>query len=272
MTGAQGRSAAFFDLDKTVIARSSTTAFTRPFHAEGLISRSAMLRSAYAHVFFQLNGADHDQMERLREYLSKLTTGWKAEQVRQIVVDTLTELIQPLVYEEATALIAEHHRAGRDVVLVSASGAELVEPIGAMLGVDVVVATRMGMDDEGRYSGHIEFYAYGKNKATAIRELAEQAGYDLESSYAYSDSATDLPMLETVGHPHAVNPDRALRREAVRRGWAVLDFTKPVALASRPRLPNPGKAGGVAVAIGAGAAATAGIVWLTSRRRDRSAV
>src|SRR3954468_7279499 len=200
VTSASERSAAFFDLDKTVIARSSTLAFSRPFYAGGLISRTAMLRSAYAHFFYQASGADHDQMERMRQYLSRMVTGWDVQQVRDIVATTLSELIAPLVYEEATALIAEHRAAGRDVVIVSASGAEVVEPIGAMLGVDHVVATRMVID-EGRYTGDIEYYAYGENKAAAIRGLAAERGYDLDASFAYSDSVTDLPMLASVGHP-----------------------------------------------------------------------
>lgn len=286
MTASRGRSAAFFDLDKTVIARSSTAAFTRPFHAEGLISRAAMLRSAYAFFFFHASGADHEQMEKMRQYLCRLTIGWDVQQVRDIVAETLTELIAPLVYTEATTLMAEHHAAGRDVVLVSASGAEVVEPIGAMLGVDDAIATRMVIDDSGRYSGEIEFYAYGDHKVTAMRDLADRAGYDLADCYAYSDSATDLPMLLAVGHPCAVNPDRPLRREAVRRGWPVLEFHRPESLgvpfptrgAARAvaagrtfATSRPGAASGMAVALGAGAAATAGIVWLGRRRRDHPA-
>jgi HAD superfamily hydrolase (TIGR01490 family) len=285
----QKRSAAFFDLDKTVIARSSTLAFSRPFYAGGLISRASMLRSAYAHFFYQASGADHDQMERMRQYLSRMVVGWDVQTVRAIVADTLAELIAPLVYEEATALIAEHHEAGRDVVIVSASGADVVEPIGAMLGADIVVATRMVID-EGRYTGEIEFYAYGENKAQAITTLAEVYGYDLGDCYAYSDSITDLPMLEVVGHPSAVNPDRPLRREAVARAWPVLDFHRPVSLHSRfpsgaaaraaalgagPRAKELAAeigGGAVVVALGAGAAATAGIVWFASRRRERHAV
>jgi HAD superfamily hydrolase (TIGR01490 family) len=283
-------SAAFFDLDKTVIARSSTLAFSRPFYAGGLISRSSMLRSAYSHFFYQVSGADHTQMERMREYLSRMVTGWDVQQVRDIVATTLSELIAPLVYEEATALIAEHHAAGRDVVIVSASGSEVVEPIGAMLGVDHVVATQMGITG-GLYSGEIEFYAYGENKAVAIRALAQEHGYRLEDCYAYSDSVTDLPMLEAVGHPYAVNPDKALRREATSRDWPILDFHRPVSLHSRfpsaaaartaalgagPRAraaaAEIGTGPAMAVALGAGAAATAGLVWYANRRRERSGV
>lgn len=263
------RSAAFFDLDKTIIARSSTFAFSRPFYAGGLITRSAVLRSAYAHFVYLAGGADHDQMERMRAYLSDLVTGWDVQQVSDIVAETLEELIQPLVFREATALIAGHHAAGRDVVIVSSSGAEVVEPIGAMLGADQVVATRMVVAD-GRYTGEIAYYAYGEQKAAAVRELAAERGYDLEQSYAYSDSVTDLPMLSAVGNPTAVNPDRALRKEAVSRGWPVLDFTQPVRLRNRvaeqvQRVPAP-RPPAIAVALGA-SAATAGLIWYATRRR-----
>jgi HAD superfamily hydrolase (TIGR01490 family) len=262
-------SAAFFDLDKTIIARSSTFAFSRPFYAGGLITRSAVLRSAYAHFVYLVGGADHDQMERLRAYLSDLVTGWEVQQVRDIVAETLEELIQPLVFREATALIAEHHEAGRDVVIVSSSGAEVVEPIGAMLGADHVVATRMVVED-GRYTGEIEFYAYGEHKAAAVRGLAVERGYDLAECYAYSDSFTDLPMLVEVGHPTAVNPDRALRKESAARGWPVLDFTQPVRLRTRvveqvQRVPTP-QPPAVAVTLGASMAA-AGLIWYATRRR-----
>lgn len=264
------RTAAFFDLDKTVIAKSSTLAFSRSFYQGGLINRRAVLRSAYAQFVYLVGGADHDQMERMREYLSGLVTGWDVQTVKDIVAETLHTIVDPIVYDEAVTLIDEHHLAGRDVVIVSSSGAEVVEPIGEMLGADKVVATRMVVGDDGRFDGTIEFYAYGETKAAAIRELAESAGYDLTRSYAYSDSATDRPMLEAVGHPYAVNPDRALRKAAAERGWPVLVFSKPVSLRQRASsirdVPKPAIA---AAALGAGAAA-AGLVWYASRRRARA--
>ena len=235
------RPAAFFDLDKTIIAKSSTFAFSRSFYQGGLINRRAVLRSAYAQFVYLLGGVDHDQVERMRAYMSDLVTGWDVQTVREIVAETLHTIVEPLIYDEAATLIEEHHTAGRDVVIVSTSGAEVVEPIGAMLGADRVVATRMGVED-GRFTGKIEFYAYGEGKATAIRELAAEHGYDLARSYAYSDSQTDVPMLEAVGHPYVVNPDRTLRRLAVERGWPVLSFNRPVALRQRmPALRVPPK-------------------------------
>lgn len=227
-----GRAAAFFDLDKTIIATSSATAFGRKFRAGGLITRRAMLRTAYAQFLFVVGGADHDQVERLRRFMSGLVTGWDVATVRAIVADTLHNVIDPTVYDEAVSLIEEHKAAGRDVVVVSTSGSEVVEPIGAMLGADRVIATRLEIVD-GTYTGGIEHYVYGQEKAAAVSRLADERGYDLAASFGYSDSITDLPLLELVGHPHAVNPDRELRRQAVAREWPVLVFSKPVGLRSR---------------------------------------
>ncbi|MFI9239279.1 HAD family hydrolase [Streptomyces cinnamoneus] len=261
------RTAAFFDLDKTVIAKSSTLTFSKSFYQGGLINRRAALRTAYTQFVFLAGGADHDQMERMRQYLSALCRGWNVQQVREIVAETLHELIDPIIYDEAASLIEEHHAAGRDVVIVSTSGAEVVEPIGELLGADRVVATRMVVEN-GVFTGEIEYYAYGPTKAEAVRELAASEGYDLARCYAYSDSATDIPMLEAVGHPHAVNPDRALRREAIAREWPVLSFSRPVRLKQRiSSLSMPSRPALVTAAAVGAAAATAGLLWLASRRR-----
>jgi len=261
------REAAFFDLDKTVIAKSSTLAFGRPFFRGGLINRRAVLKGAYAQFVFSLAGADADQMERMRSQITAMTTGWDVEAVHDIVRETLHDLIQPLVYAEAADLIEEHRAAGREIVIVSTSGADMVEPIGEMLGVDRVVATRMVTRD-GRYTGEIDFYAYGENKAVAVRQVAAEMGYDLADCWAYSDSATDLPMLEAVGHPTAVNPDRGLRKAAGERGWPVLTFSRPVALRSRFSGQRTPMVTGAAMGVGA---AVAGLAWYARRRALRLA-
>jgi HAD superfamily hydrolase (TIGR01490 family) len=201
--------AAFFDLDKTVISKSSTLAFGRPFYQHGLISRVDALRSVACQLVFRVAGANHGQMERIRAWVS--------------VTRYLDELIMPYIYAEARALIAAHRDAGQDVIIVSSSGHEVVDPIARLLGADSVIATRMQVSG-GRYTGEVEFYAYGEAKAARVRELAAERGYRLADCYAYSDSVTDLPLLQVVGRPHAVNPDRSLRRIAVQSGWPVLDF------------------------------------------------
>jgi HAD superfamily hydrolase (TIGR01490 family) len=263
------RSAAFFDLDKTIIAKSSVLAFGRPFYQNGLLNRRAVLRSAYAQFMFALAGADHDQIERMRAYLTSMCTGWDVAQVRDIVSETLHDIIDPIVYDEAVDLIAMHKAAGRDVVIVSSSGEEVVAPIGEMLGADHVIATRMVVAD-GKYTGEIGLYAYGPEKAVAVRQLAEQRHYDLSECYAYSDSATDVPMLEEVGHPFAVNADRGLRKIATERDWPMLTFSNAVPLRERISGLRPDHATLTATAVGASIAA-GGLVWYATRRRARRA-
>ena len=255
-TGA--REAAFFDLDKTIIAKSSTLVMGRTFYRDGLISSSMVLKTLYAQAVYQLAGADHERMEQARHAALELTRGWEADRIRQLVRETMEETIAPLAYQEALDLIASHRRAGRDVWIVSSGGEEIVEPFAEFLGVDEVIATRSGIDDEGRYDGTLEFYAYAGAKATAIRQIAEARGYDLTRCFAYSDSITDLPMLSAVGHPMAVNPDKELRAAAEAMSWQIQEFAKPVRL--RDRLPEV-KPAGQATAGMVGAVAAALLVW-----------
>jgi phosphoserine phosphatase len=185
--------------------------------------------------------------------------------VKTIVREALDEVLTPIVYAEALELLDEHHKAGRKTVIVSSSPIETVEPIGEYLGADDVVATRARLDAQGRYTGDLEFYAYGAHKAEAIREMAVSEAIDLAASYAYSDSITDLPMLEMVGHPVAVNPDRELARIAREREWEVRYFQRPVRLRDRVPVPPKGPtlaAGSVAVGVATGLA-----VYLWMRRR-----
>src|SRR4029078_4373044 len=155
----------------------------------------------------------------------------------------MKDTVDPLVFAEAANLIADHKLCGRDVVVVSASGEEIVGPIAKGLGATHAMATRMVVED-GKYTGEVGYYCFGEGKVRAIHALAAREGYALEHCYAYSDSITDLPMLEAVGHPTVVNPDRALRKEAVARGWQVLSFSRPVPL--RDRLPSPPSGAAVA--------------------------
>lgn len=257
--GVSGPSAAFFDLDKTILAKSSSFAFARPFYREGLIGRADVIRSAYAQFVFHSSGVDHDQMETMRSYMSQLVNGWEVEQVRQIVAETLDEIIDPMVFQEAIDLMEAHRAAGRDIIIISSSGTDIVEPIGVRLGADLAIGTQVAIEN-GRYTGEILFYAYGEGKAEAMRSLADERGYDLADCYAYSDSQTDLPMLEVVGHPVAVNPDANLRTIAIDRGWPIVDFAKPVAMG---RTVETRQAVAAGVALGAVAL---GLTWYARRR------
>lgn len=262
--GTRTRTAAFLDLDHTVIAKSSALAFSKPFMDQGLINRRTVLKSSYAQFLMLLSGADHDQMARMRTHLTNMCTGWNVEQVKAIVNETMHDIVTPLVFAEAAQLIADHKLCGRDVVVVSASGEEIVAPIARALGATHAMATRMVVAD-GKYTGEIAFYCYGEGKVQAIRELAAREGYPLEHCYAYSDSITDLPMLQAVGHPSAVNPDRALRKEAIANGWPVLTFSRPVSL--RDRIPAPsGAAVATTAAVGISAVAAGALTYSLLRR------
>jgi HAD superfamily hydrolase (TIGR01490 family) len=265
--------AAFFDLDKTVIAKASMVAFGRPFYRGGLINRRTVLRALYGQLVYLQLGASEQKLDRIRESLLRLTRGWHRDQVCEIVEEAIEAIVEPIIFAEAADLIDWHHEEGRLVVIVSASPDEIVTPLSKFLGADVCIASRARVDDDGRYTGSMDFYAYGPFKAEAIDALARQRGIDLAGSYAYTDSYTDLPMLEAVGHPVAVNPDRVLTRYAREHDFEVLHFSHTVSLWSRVRdrigsvPPRPAIAlSAGAVAIGAGAAVAGW--WLGSRKRD----
>jgi HAD superfamily hydrolase (TIGR01490 family) len=256
--------AAFFDLDKTVISKSSSLALTRPMYKAGLVSRSTLLKGAYAQLVYLMVGADDKRMDKVKESMAALTKGWDRAQVEEIVRDALEDLIDPYIYLEALDLMELHRAHGRTVFIVSSSPEEVVRPLAERLGDVDVIATRAEVVD-GRYTGEIEFYCYGENKAARLREMADEQGIDLAESYAYSDSITDLPMLHVVGHPVAVNPDRDLRREAEKRGWQIRDFRRPVRLRERlPHVSAPPRRVTAAAAVGAAAAL---VGWLYLRRQ-----
>jgi HAD superfamily hydrolase (TIGR01490 family) len=261
--------AAFFDLDKTIVARSSPLALSKTFFREGFITRTSLLKTLYAQLVFQLMGADENKMEKMREEAAKLTSGWEQEKVRQVVTEVLEEVISPLIYAEALELMHDHRVAGRLVCIVSSSPEEIVEPMAQMLHVDHWIATKPKVVD-GRYTGELDFYAYGPAKADAIGALAEELEIDLTESFAYTDSPTDLPMLELVGNPVPVNPDRALRRIALERGWPIQNFRNPVTLRSRlpamPHLSRPHLSPRETAAAGAALAGLGLVTWWMTRR------
>ena len=256
--------AAFFDLDKTVIARASMVAFGRPLYTHGLISRRTILRALYAQLVYLHLGASEQKLERIRDSVLALTKGWERDQLREIVREALEEVVEPIIFAEALEEIEAHRLAGRRVYLVSASPEEIVTPLAEHLGADGAIASRPRVDERGRYTGEMAFYAYGPFKAEAMQALAEHAGIDLEGSWAYSDSYTDAPMLEVVGRPVAINPDRVLSKLARERGWEVRSWQRTVRLHTR-RTP-PGGAPGMAAAAAAAGLAGAGVWWWVRSR------
>jgi HAD superfamily hydrolase (TIGR01490 family) len=191
----------------------------------------------------------------MRESVLALTKGWDQARVSEIVEDALEAVVEPIIYGEALELMADHRAAGHRIVIVSASPEEIVLPLADYLGADDAIASRARLDAEGRYTGEMEFDAFGPAKVRAMTELAERYGIDLDASYAYSDSATDLPMLEAVGHPVVVNPDRELAKVAAERGWEVYVFSRPVRLRPARARTAPVVAAVAALALVGGGAA-----------------
>ena len=256
--------AAFFDLDKTVISKSSSLALSRPMYRAGMVTRSQLLKGAYAQLVYLLVGADDRRMERAKEGILAITKGWDREQVEKLARESIEKVLDPFIYQEALDLIALHRALGRRVYIVSSSPEEVVRPLAERLAADGVIATR-AESVEGKYTGRLEFYCFGEKKADAVRKLAEREGIDLSTSYAYSDSATDLPLLEAVGSPVAVNPDRDLRKIAEQRNWQIRDFRNPIPLRRRfAHVPHPSRS---ITAAAAGGAIAAALGWIYVRPR-----
>jgi HAD superfamily hydrolase (TIGR01490 family) len=215
--------AAFFDLDRTLIKRSSVLALAATFRRRGLISRLDLVKSAFWQVLFVLRGASAERVRSAAEEGMKMLNGFSVEEMQHLVGDSMETVLRPLVYEEPLRLV-EHHRArGERVYIVSATLQEIVQHIADDLGFDGAIGSTCEIVG-GIYTGRTLRAAHGVGKANALRELAAVEGLDLAESTAYSDSYSDVPFLEAVGHPVAANPDRKLRRIAAVRGWPVVDF------------------------------------------------
>jgi HAD superfamily hydrolase (TIGR01490 family) len=215
--------AAFFDLDRTLLRRSSALALAGSFRERGLISRWQMLRAAGWQLLFAARGASHEAVRRGAEDGLRVLDGYTPDELRELVAEALEPVLRPLVYAEPVRLLEQHHARGDRVYIVSATLQEIVEAIAEDLGFDGALGTICEVRD-GCYTGRALRALHAGAKAECLREVAAQEGYDLAECTAYSDSHTDLPFLEAVGHPVAVNPDRALRRIAAERSWPVLEF------------------------------------------------
>ncbi len=219
------RGAAFFDLDRTLISGSSAVDFGIVAWRNKLIPTEVLLRDAWGAFTFRLAGASDEKSETTRDRILNAVAG-----LRQDDMLALNEEIVPRVLAkvrpESKGLIEMHHEAGRDCYIISASPVEVVEPLARALGMEGGIGTRAEAV-EGVYTGQLDGpFCYGDGKRIIIEKIAASRGYDLRLSYCYSDSASDLPMLEMVGHPVAVNPDSPLEAVAHQRGWPIVVFAR----------------------------------------------
>ena len=219
-----GRGAAFFDLDRTLMSGSSGAAFGRAAYRAGLVSRGQVLRWGFEHLRFRLRGASDQDTDALVEQVNALLRGVPERTLKRMLPDLL-ETILPRIYPQMIAEVRAHQDAGRPAFIVSAASNGVVEVLARVLDMEGGMGTRYEVDAEGRYTGRlIGGLNYGALKVEPMRRFAADHGIDLDESFAYSDSASDLPMLELVRNPIAVNPDAELARLARERGWRVMRF------------------------------------------------
>jgi HAD superfamily hydrolase (TIGR01490 family) len=258
LTGPAAGGAAFFDLDRTLLRRSSTLALAGAFRERGVIGRRQVAGAAFRQLLFTVRGARADAVRHAAEDGMSLLEGFPVSELQTLVAGAMEPVLKPLVYAEPLALAARHRERRERVYVVSAALQEIVDALAAELGFDGAIGSRCEIVD-GVYTGRPARPAHGEGKAAATRELAERENIDLTASTAYSDSHTDLPFLEVVGSPVAANPDRALRRTAGERGWPIVEFTELLVPARRRSLPSA--VYGLPLVLGVGAAA-----WAVRRR------
>jgi HAD superfamily hydrolase (TIGR01490 family) len=222
---ADPRGAAFFDLDKTLIEGSSAIHFGRAAYRAGMISRRQILSDAWANVRFRLNGSTDEGTEELKQRILDSIAGWRVVDLARLGPDVLAGVL-PLIYKDMLDEAYSHQDAGRPAFIVTAASQELADTLAHVLVLDGGIGMRSEVRD-GVYTGRAAGpFTYREGKADAIRQLAAERGIDLAESFAYSDSESDLPMLRTVGHPVAVNPDAELQRVARAEGWRIMRFDK----------------------------------------------
>lgn len=246
-------SAVFFDLDRTLMQGSSAYQFGRAAYAAGMLSRRQLLTDAWANVRFRLRGSTDEATHALRDRISRSLAGTSVQDMERLGAPVLARVL-PRIYPGMLALAHEHQDAGRRAYIITAASNELAEILAQVLALDGGIGSQFSEVRDGVYTGRpTGLFIYGEEKAVAIERLAERKGISLQDSYAYSDSASDLPMLRVVGHPVVVNPDRELLQTARREGWEVLRFDR---LGRRLKTAG-GVLAGAAVAGGLGSAALA---------------
>ena len=218
--------AAFFDLDKTLMAGSSGMQFARIARRRGIVSRRQVLKWGRDHLRYRLKGATDEETVQLLRVARESIAEVSATEISRMWPEVLAGIL-PRIYPEMLAEVYRHQDAGRKVFIISAAGADMVGSLARVLGMDGGVGTRYLVNGDGVYTGEMDGpFVYGPGKVTAIKDLAREFDLDLDDSWAYSDSLSDLPMLAAVGNPVAVNPDAGLLAEAKEHGWQVMRFER----------------------------------------------
>lgn len=218
-----GSGAAYFDLDRTLIRRSSMLALAPTLRRKGLIGWRSLARATAWHAVYLIRGVSSRELAQVAEQTFKLMRGWPVAEFRALIAEEV-EPLAALAFPDAIARMRAHQARGEPTIVVSSSLVDLVEPLAQRLGLDGAIASHAEIRD-GRYTGRAETFLHGTAKADAVRRHAATSGIDLAASSAYTDSRSDIQLLQTVGHPFAVNPDRALEKAALAHEWPVLRFS-----------------------------------------------
>jgi HAD superfamily hydrolase (TIGR01490 family) len=217
------RAAAFFDLDRTLMAGSSGFHWARAAYRAGLLSRRQIAADAWANVQFRLRGSTDAETEELKARLGAWLRERRVSELERLAPGVLAGVL-PRLYPTMLQKAYEHQDAGRPVYICTAASQGTASMLAHVLGFDGAAGSQLEERD-GRYTGRFDgAFCYGEGKPARMRDLAAADGLDLAASYAYSDSASDVPMLRAVGHPVAVNPDAELARVAAQEGWEVMRF------------------------------------------------
>jgi HAD superfamily hydrolase (TIGR01490 family) len=221
------RAAAFFDLDKTLMAGSSGMQFARIATRHGIVGRRQLASWGVEHLRYRLRGTTDARTKEVLRVARELIAGVPVRSLERMNPEVMAAIL-PRVYPQMLDEVYAHQDAGRATFIVSAAGNGVVEPLAAVLGMDGGIGTSYEVDDDddaftGRFDGP---FVYGDGKVEAMEAFAAEHGIDLAASYAYSDSLSDLPMLRAVGHPVVVNPDPPLAEIAREEGWQTMRFER----------------------------------------------
>jgi HAD superfamily hydrolase (TIGR01490 family) len=250
-----GKAAAFFDLDKTLMAGSSGMVFARVANRRGFVPRKQLAKWGLDHLRYRLRGSSDEQTNAVLDVAKRVFAEIPERDVERMAPVVLAGIL-PRIYPQMLDEVHRHQDEGRATFIVSAAGNDLVKALAAVLGMEGAIGTRWAVGPDGKYTGEMDGpFVYAKGKVEAIRRFAEKHGIDLAESWAYSDSVSDLPMLRAVGHAIVVNPDGPLLEIARQEGWGVMRFER---LGRKLVI-----AGATALAAAAG-----GIGALASRRRS----
>jgi HAD superfamily hydrolase (TIGR01490 family) len=220
------RAAAFFDLDKTLMAGSSGMQFARIAAKQGIVGKRQLASWGFEHFRYRLRGTTDARTAEVLKVARELITGVSARTIDRMGPEVMAAIL-PRIFPQMLEAVYAHQDAGRPTFIVSAAGNGVVEQLAHVLGMDGGIGTRYELDAEGNFTGRLDGpFVYGEGKVTAMREFAASHRIKLDGSYAYSDSLSDLPMLRAVGNPVAVNPDPPLAEIARAEGWEVMRFER----------------------------------------------